>query len=561
MMDKPQYKCLLISDFNISNLGGYLDNDNSLPLVSTTIAPFGQVIPTLLECSSEYWRNNPDAAIIWTKPESVIKSFKDVLNFKRVPLEQLFMEVDDFSNLILKTAERIKALFIPIWVFPSYNKGYGMLDMKNETGIMNTLMRMNLRLADNFARASNIYMLNTQKWVEITGKDAFNSKLWYMGKIAFDNQVFKEAVKDLKSALRGISGNARKLVIVDLDNTLWGGIVGEIGWEKIRLGGHDFIGEAFVDFQKALKSLVNRGILLGIVSKNEESAALEAINNNPEMVLKLNDFAGWRINWKDKATNITDLVQDLNLGLQSVVFIDDNPAERAWVMEKLPEVLVPDWPEDVTLYKRSLMELGCFDVPSISEEDVERNNMYIIERQRRELKNTSISLEEWQKTLDLKVKVEDLNTANIQRTLQLLNKTNQMNLRTRRLIEPELLEWIKQPNHKMWTFRVSDKFGDLGLVGIISMAVEGNQGRILDFVLSCRVFGRKIEETMLYVLLQYSKAIGLERVYAEYIPTSRNRPCLEFWKNSGFLHAEPENIFSWDIKDEYLKPDIIEIIQ
>ena len=155
---------------------------------------------------------------------------------------------------------------------------------------------------------------------------------------------------DLKAGLNGLDGRGRKLIVVDLDDTLWGGIVGEVGWEQLKLGGHDHVGEAFADFQRALKGLNRRGILLAIASKNEERVALEGIAQHPEMVLSLDDFAGWRIDWEDKAQNIADMVAELNLGLQSVVFIDDNPAERSRVREALPEVFVPEWPADPALY-------------------------------------------------------------------------------------------------------------------------------------------------------------------------------------------------------------------
>jgi len=381
--------------------------------------------------------------------------------------------------------------------------------------------------------------------------------LWYMGKIAYGNEVFMEAVKDIKAALRGIDGQSMKLIILDLDDTLWPGIVGDVGWENIRLGGHDHIGEAFVDFQRALKSLTNRGVLLGIVSKNEETIALEAIKNHPEMVLRLEDFAGLKINWQDKAQNTIDLVSDLNLGLQSVVFIDDNPVERARVREALPEVFVPEWPENKMLYKSALLSLRCFDTPSITKEDFERTGMYVSERQRSSLKRNVSSLDEWLKSLKIKVTVEELNTANLQRTAQLLNKTNQMNLTTRRMTESELVSWVKQNGHKLWTFCVSDKFGDSGLTGIISIEVENKKGRIVDFVLSCRVMGQKVEETMLYTAINYSQSLGLEEIHAEYIPTAKNKPCLEFFKRSGFEYTNGS--FVWKVYKDFIMPKYIEI--
>ncbi len=317
------------------------------------------------------------------------------------------------------------------------------------------------------------------------------------------------------------------------------------------MGGHDPIGEAHLDFQRSLKALTHKGILLGIVSKNEESVALEAINRHPDMVLREEDFAGWRINWQDKAQNIVDLVDELNLGAQSVVFIDDNPIERARVREAVPEILVPEWPQDKLRYQQALLSLNCFDVPSISQEDLVRNELYQVERQRETLKRQLSSVDDWLMTIDMKIKIEELNEANLVRTTQLFNKTNQLNLSTRRLSEVELVAWAEADDHKLWTCRVSDKFGDLGLVGIISLERDQQTGRIVDFVLSCRAMGRKVEETMVHTVLDYAKALGLDTVQAIYHPTAKNKPCLDFWQQSGFEMDASLEIFTWQVRENY----------
>ena len=558
-MNKQQFRCVLISDFNVDVFSGYLSNDEGFPLVETTIAPFGQVTQLLMREDLDYWKGDHDFALIWTRPEGVIKSFNDLLSYNTRSIEDILSEVDQFASLLLNVSKNARYVFVPTWVLPTFCRGFGMLDMKKGVGIANTLMRMNIRLSEIFENSSNIYLLDSQKWINTAGKYAFNPRLWYRGKIAFGNEVYKEAVKDIKSALSGIKGHSKKIIILDLDDTLWGGIVGDVGWENIVLGGHDPIGEAFSDFQLALKSLTNRGILLGIVSKNEEAIAMEAINNHPEMVLTVKDFAGWRINWQDKAQNIVDLVSDLNLGLQSVVFVDENPRERSRVREALPEVYVPEWPKDCMLYKSTLLNLQCFDTPSISKEDLERTKMYASERQRQDFKKSLSSLDEWLKSLGTKIKVEELNKVNLQRTTQLLNKTNQMNLSTRRMSETELVEWSDQDGCKIWTFRVSDKMGDTGLTGIISLEVRNKKGQIIDFILSCRVMGRKVEESMLFTVIQYARNLGLEELVAEYVPTPKNKPCLTFWKKSGFHFDDKNNTFTWNLKNDYHLPSHIEI--
>lgn len=546
--------CLTISDFNVSNLNAYLLNNGDSPVIRPVEAPFGQVHQLLMNFSAPCWKENPDVVVIWVQPQGVIPSFRGVLMYDETPQQKVLEEVDEFTELLLSLKDRAGTVLVPSWVLPSYDRGLGLLDLQHDLGIRNLLMKMNLRLSEKLSSSSNCFVLNTQRWVEIAGARSFVPKSWYMGKIAFGNEIFKCAAEEIKIALRAVAGQAKKLILLDLDETLWGGIVGDLGWKNLVIGGHDPEGEALVDFQKSLKALSNRGILLGLVSKNEESIALEAIVNHPEMILRTEDFAGWRINWEDKAKNVAELVDELNLGLQSVVFIDDNPAERARVREALPEVLVPEWPRDKTLYQKALLELTCFDVPSVTAEDQERVKMYASERDRRSSMGSVSSLEDWLHTLEVKVEIEGIDNGNLARATQLLNKTNQMNLSTRRMTESELKGWAETPGNVMWSFRVSDKFSSLGLTGLLSMELDGNRARIVDFILSCRVMGRKIEETMLAIAIQHAQSIKVPEVYARYLPTQKNKPCLAFLKGSGLRFESDNNTFHWDTAMEYPPP-------
>jgi FkbH-like protein len=549
---------VIISDFNAGNLAGSLKNSEDLPVVDTTVVPFGQTIPALLDRQAEWWKGNPDFTVVWTQPQSVIEGFGGVLRHQPVSLDRVLAQVDEYAGLLRNLADRTRLVLVPVWVVPTHHRNFGLLDLK-AGGLADTLMRMNLRLSENLGQSAHIHLLNTHRWIESAGKRAFNPKLWYMGKIPFGNEIFLEAAKEIKAALRGVQGLTRKLVIVDLDDTLWGGIVGELGWENLTLGGHHYLGEAYVDFQRALKGLTHRGILLGIVSKNEEATALEAIQRHPEMVLRPDDFAGWRINWQDKAENILELTRILNLGLQSVVFIDDNPVERARVREALPEVLVPEWPDDKCLFESALHSLLCFNPPAITDEDRRRTEMYRSEQQREGLKEQVASVDEWLRSLGVKVTVERLNEANLPRAAQLLNKTNQMNLTTRRMTDAEFFKWALDPAHRVWVFRVSDKFGDSGITGIASLEVQNGTGTIVDFVLSCRVMGRSVEEAMVHSITKHASSIGLESVSARYIPTGKNKPCLDFWRRSGFKPDQPEEWFRWRLDKAYPRPDAVAI--
>lgn len=345
------------------------------------------------------------------------------------------------------------------------------------------------------------------------------------------------------SALRAVRGGSRKLIVVDLDDTLWGGILGDAGWEGLALGGHDPIGEAHQDFQRALKALASRGILLAIASKNDEAVALEAIREHPEMVLRERDFGAWRIDWNDKASNIAAIAEELNLGLQHVVFLDDNPAERGRVRESLPEVLVPEWPKDPQQYVTALATLGCFDTPAITAEDRARGAMYVAERDRQAARRSLPTVGEWLATLELRVSIERLRPATLSRATQLLNKTNQMNLSGRRLTESELDAWASQPEHALWTVAVADRFGDAGLTGLIGVRVNGARAVLEDFVLSCRVFGRQVEEVMLHVATDHAARANAGSFEAVLMPTAKNKPTLEFFAERSGMILDGENTF------------------
>jgi FkbH-like protein len=556
----PPLEFVLISSFNLSNLGALLSKGEELPMLRTVSAPYGQVIQTLLQPTEEVWGESVRGAVIWTTPEAISLEYRKLLASEDATPDALLGEVDEFCAAIKKIPDQVKYVFVPTWVAGAFEGRLGLLDMDAGRGVSFALMRMNLRLAENLREDARVIVLDAARWVAVHGEKSFSPRLWYMSKTPYSVDLFKEAAAEIKAAMRALTGQAKKLIVVDLDDTLWGGILGDVGWQEVRLGGHDAIGEAFRDFQFALKSLQQRGILLGIVSKNEESTALEAIRSHPEMVLRLDDFAGWRINWRDKAENMSELVSELNLGLQSVVFIDDNPVERDRVRKALGEVLVPDWPPTPLEYKTALQRLRCFDQPQISAEDRQRSGMYATERKRKEVFANVRSVDAWLQTLETRVVVESVSSANLERVTQLLNKTNQMNLSTRRLTKEEIWDWAQQPENTFLVFRVVDKYGDYGLVGIGSLSLTaGEEATVTDFILSCRVMGRKVEETMLHVLSTRAKSGGAVKLRACYLPTSKNQPCSRFLESAGLQRNGDDKRFILDLAQPYPKPAAISL--
>ena len=538
---------LLISDFTIDSLAGFFEGDGGN---TAEVAGIDQVTPTLLALADGGNDDRTEAVLVWTRPEAAINGFADVLDGNAN--SDLTAEVDAFADHLLAAAKNVDLMLVPTWTMAPYRRGHGLLNMHAGIGAGHALAAINLRLMERLADAANVHVLDAQRWLAMAGADAVNPKQWYMAKAAFSNEVFKQAALDIAAALSAVRGASRKLIILDLDDTLWGGIVGEDGVDGLTLGGHDAVGEAFADFQRALKTLRRRGVLLGIVSKNDEETALDAMRSHPEMVLAADNFAGWRINWEDKAANVAQLTQELNLGLQSVVFIDDNPFERGRVAEALPEVMVPDWPANPMQFVRALEGLRCFDSAAITAEDLGRQDMVLDEQARQDHQTEVGSLEDWLGTLDLTVTAEELNPANLKRAAQLLNKTNQMNLRTRRMTETELEDWAGGEGRRLWTFRVSDRFGDSGLTGLLSLAQTGDNAEITDFLLSCRVFQRGVEDAMLAHAVAFCRKAGLKQLKATYQRTEKNAPCLEFLQRAGF--TADNNIFTWNIADAFDPP-------
>jgi len=553
-MTSDSIRCALISDFTIDGLIPLLSGSSEPPAFETLSSPFGQVMQVLVDEQAAPWSFHADVAVVWTRPESVIQTFGRVRNGETVALDQLLLEVEAFANALGAAAARVTALLVPSWTSAPYDRGTGILSMSPLHGPAYHLMRMNARLAEVAGTFRNVHVLDAGRWVALAGQKAVSPKLWHMGKILFGPEVFQHAARDIKAAVRAIRGQTRKIAVVDLDDTLWGGVVGDTGWENVLLGGHHPVGEAFAGFQRALKALTNRGVVLGIVSKNHESVALEAIDRHPEMVLRRADFAGWRINWEDKARNLTDLMRELNLGLDAAVFIDDSPAERARVRQALPDVFVPEWPADKLLYEKALAELTCFDALAISQEDRTRTQMYGSERRRQDSRASAQSLEEYLASLDLRVHVERLGPKTVQRAAQLLNKTNQMNLRTRRLSEAEFLEWGEHGANAAYVFRVVDRFDDYGLTGIGSFTLVDKTAHVGDFVLSCRVMGRGVEQAIVHALVQGARAMGAERLTMEHLATARNGPCKTFLDQQSQLTRTEDTVYCWETSVPYPAP-------
>tara|TARA_B100000989_G_C19518918_1_gene463108 strand:- start:90 stop:1793 length:1704 start_codon:yes stop_codon:yes gene_type:complete len=552
----------IISDYNVDNLVALFNNDHNLPACHAKSTPYGQVQQSLISNSEEIWSEETSATIIWTSLETVSPSFKLLTMNSSTSLDEIENDLKEYCDLIIGSSKKTKNIFIPFWINVFSHRGVGPYDFIPGKGISGTILYANNFIRNYLKDFKNIFFFNTESWISAGRYDHKSEKLWYMSKTLYSKETYQAAISNFKSTIRSLKGEVRKLLVLDLDNTLWGGIVGDDGYKNLNIGGHNPIGEAFADFQRSILALKNKGILLAICSKNDEKIALHALENNNEMILKINDFSSWQINWDDKAKNMQKITEDLNLGLQSAVFLDDSPFERGIVREMLPEVFVPEMPQNPYDYRKFLSQLDCFDVADISDEDRARSENYKLEKERKKINHESDSFETWINKLELKVNVENLNENNIKRATQLLNKTNQMNLRTRRLSENELISWDSKKTNQFWCFNVSDRFGEYGLTGLFGATIEGDSASVTDFVLSCRVMGRGVENAMLGFIFQQIKRDFPEVTSIVFIhkETEKNQPIFEYLLNSALTNqSDSISTFIWNFDKNFITLPSIQV--
>lgn len=343
-------------------------------------------------------------------------------------------------------------------------------------------------------------------------------------------------------------GLSRKCLVLDLDNTLWGGVVGDDGVDGIHLGQGSPSGEAFLAFQRYAAQLARRGIILAVCSKNDLSVA-EAAFNHPEMALKRSDIAAFVANWEDKAGNLRRIASMLDIGLDSLVFVDDNPAERDIVRRELPEVAVPELPDDVADYPARVAAAGYFEAVSFTSDDATRGRNYALNAERKAAMNQATDMEGYLRGLEMVLTASPIGAAELARSTQLINKTNQFNLTTRRYSEAEVERLAGDPRSLALAIRLTDKFGDNGLISVVlarpDKAIREDELLIDSWLMSCRVLGRQVEEAVLDVITKAAIAAGYSALIGEYRPTERNSMVAEHYPRLGFeQHPAPADAFS-----------------
>ncbi len=388
----------------------------------------------------------------------------------------------------------------------------------------------------------NVHVFPYRRLVEKIGEqNAFSMKMWYMGRILHSVELQKLFCEEIKKAVRMESYVPKKVLLVDLDNTLWGGLAGEADITPVILS-EEHAGEAYKNLQRVILQMQKQGVILGTVSKNNEEDAMHIISGHPHMILRSDAFAIKKINWHPKYENIRQIAKELNLGLDSMVFFDDNPTERQAVKEMLPEVSVPEFPDKPEDLAGAMVKIWqeYFCKSTLTREDLEKTTQYAANVKREALKAAVTDFNEYLQNLQIEL-IRKKPASYVERITQLLNKTNQFNLTTRRHTLNEIQQMVQEETKKIFLYQVSDSFGDNGIVAVVIVDISARVPVIMEFVMSCRVMGKNIENAIMDDVEQALQTLGYTSLLAEYIPTPKNKPVSNLYENLGYTFLEEED--------------------
>jgi len=502
---------------------------------TTYVSAYNQYNQEILNDNSSLYTFSPDISFLFLDSRSILeKLFHFPYSVSESERRQFIKtKVEQVSELIKAFTNKSKSkLIITNLTIPTYSP-YGTYETKTSFGLQEMVHEFNSQLTKIAKGIDSVYLFDFNGFVTRFGEqNVFNFKQFFFGDVKVSLDYIPYLIHELTGYVKAVLGLNKKCIVLDLDNTLWGGIVGEDGFDGIKLGS-DPMGKSFMEFQKVLLALNQRGIILAINSKNNEEDALKVIKEHPDMILREEHFACLRINWNDKVQNMKEIANELNIGLDSIVFFDDDPVNREYVRTNIPQLLTVEVSTDTAQYTQTLMSMNDFHLLKITEEDTNRGKMYLQDKQRKVLEQSSTNLQEFLQQLNIKLTIKKANNFTIPRISQLTLKTNQFNLTTRRYQEEDIKKFIKEGN---WVscVQVEDKFGDNGITGVFIVKKENAQWLIDTFLLSCRIMGRGIEDSILTHILQTAKKENVKTIKGEFIPTKKNIPCASFFSDYGF---------------------------
>lgn len=535
----PQYSLAVLGDCATQHLATALRGYGVSAGIRLNVfdADYDQIDAQVMAPDSELYRFAPQGVLLQMCTEKLQEAFYD-----RPPEARASFAEDTYARIRQiwsRIGSRIPATVLQC-NFPLIDDGvFGQFGNKTEQSFLFQQRKLNYLLMQGCQEAKNTFLIDLDALQMALGRSTFaDPKLYYVAKMPISLAALPAAAKLVVDVVRSLQGAVKKCLVLDLDNTLWGGVIGDDGLSGIQIGELG-TGHAFSDFQKWLKELKNRGILLTVCSKNNEDTAKEPFEKHPEMVLRLEDFSMFVANWEDKARNIRTIQQALNIGMDSMVFLDDNPFERELVRTMIPEITVPELPEDPALYLQYLRGLDLFETASYSREDAGRTEQYREKAQRAAFEAAFQSYDDYLEALQMRASAAAFDPFHYPRIAQLTQRSNQFNLRTVRYTEAEIEALAQDDSRIGLYFTLKDKFGDHGLISVVVLEKQPEDTLFIsEWLMSCRVLKRGMEEFIVDKILSVAAQQGFRRVVGEYIPTPKNAMVKDLYEQLGFARLE-----------------------
>jgi FkbH-like protein len=501
----------------------------------------------------ELWDFKPEIVYLHTTWRNVAE-FPELMANEAVVEQLVRREMNRFEAIWEKIQTGLGALIIQNNFDLPPLRPLGNLEASAPFGRVNFLMRLNAEFA-KYARTHSRFLIHDIHYLSAqVGMGAwFDPTCWYSFHTAVSPAATVTLAQSLASMIRAGYGKTKKCLVLDLDNTLWGGVIGDDGVQNIVLGRDHAVGEAFLNFQHYVKDLQRRGVLLAVCSKNDPETAPQGFSH-PDSVLKLEDFSAFKANWNPKFESIREIAFELNIGLDSMVFVDDNPAERALVAAQLPEVTVPEMGADIARFPHVLEAERFFEMDKIVPEDLSRASYYAANVQRNVSQGKFKDYAEFLDSLEMTAEIASFAPVYLERITQLINKTNQFNLTTRRCTGAEVEAMANDPTWITLYGRLADRFGDNGLVSVLAARLAGDSAGIEIWLMSCRVLKREMELAMFDALIEQCHARGIRKILGVYIPTKKNRMVAGLYGELGFVRAEgpdERQLWHYDVPSAY----------
>ncbi|RLE42298.1 hypothetical protein DRJ48_03820, partial [Candidatus Woesearchaeota archaeon] len=479
-------------------------------------APYNQYTQEILNKASKLYKFEPQLTVLILDAKKLLGKRYD-FPYRLSPKERREL-IDATYNELIGLVERILDNLKTIVLLHNFrvplSSPMGILENKQEFGFVEMIEALNSKLREYAKQNKSVFVFDFNRFCLKYGLSQVSDKrLEYLADMRFAPEIIPKLCEEYLGYIIPILSMTKKCLVLDLDNTLWGGIIGEDGIEGIKLG-PEKEGLPFLEFQKRILNLFERGIILAINSKNNPEDALKVLREHPYMLLREEHFASMKINWNDKVSNMIEIAKEINIGLGSLVFIDDDKLNRALVREQLPEVTVVELPEDIALYPEVIDNLKVFNTLQITKEDLQKGRMYAQQRKRTELMGKVANLDEFLKRLKMRITLYKANQFNIPRIAQLTQKTNQFNMTTKRYLEQDIKEFAESQSYEVYCAQVEDRFGDNGITGVVIIEKKPEEKAwVIDtFLLSCRIIGRKVEDILIAKMAEKARAAGANKL-------------------------------------------------